>query len=77
MIGAQLLYRLREDKVRVGVFFVNGVGWLHFQALRYEAQGKLLTTSNLGVPTHGCALHADPEVICDYPQCLENIHLEH
>ena len=53
---------------------MNGVGWLYFQALRYNTQGKSLTTSDLGVLVHGRIMHAAPEVIDDYTQCLENIH---
>ena len=31
--------------------------------------------SDLGVPAHGCGMHAAPEDITYVPQCLENPHL--
>ena len=55
-------------------FFVLGGGWLYFQALRYEIQGKSLTDERFRRAHAWKHVHADPKTINTPPQCLENTH---
>ena len=60
--------------MRQGCFCVLGGGWLHFQVLRYDIQGKLLMEEQFRCARAWRRVHTDPEAKKYYMQCLENTH---